>query len=89
MYDFLLQVLVVLGVSKVFETKVGLFQKLGDFGRYWSLFLEYLEGTALSQNDEVSQFFPILLFKQTRLMEKKLGFISGFESFTRNPLLEN
>ncbi|KAK6620142.1 hypothetical protein RUM44_006542 [Polyplax serrata] len=48
------QVLTLLGVGKVFETKRKLLQKLGDFSRFWALFLEFLEVAALSKSSEVS-----------------------------------
>lgn len=43
-----------LGVAKVFESKRKILQKLGDFPRFWSLFLEFLEVAALNKNSEVS-----------------------------------
>lgn len=48
------QVLTLSGVSRVFNTKRQLLQMLGDFGRAWSLLLEFIENAALSKSNEVS-----------------------------------
>ncbi|KAL0268714.1 UNVERIFIED_CONTAM: hypothetical protein PYX00_010542 [Menopon gallinae] len=48
------QVLTLLGVAKVFDSKRKLLQRLGDFQRFWTLFLEFLEVAALNNNSEVS-----------------------------------
>jgi hypothetical protein len=50
---FLLQVLTLSGVARVFNTKRQLLQTLGDFPRAWSLLLEFIENSALSKNNEV------------------------------------
>lgn len=48
------QVLTLSGVARVFNTKRGLLQQLGDFARAWSLLLEFIENAALSKSNEVS-----------------------------------
>lgn len=48
------QVLTLSGVARVFNTKRQLLQALGDFGRAWSILLEFIENSALSKNNEVS-----------------------------------
>lgn len=48
------QVLTLSGVSRVFNTKRQLLQQMGDFGRAWSLLLEFIENAALSKSNEVS-----------------------------------
>lgn len=47
------QVLSLSGVARVFQTKRGMLQMLGDFSRAWILLLEHVENSALSRNSEV------------------------------------
>ena len=53
-FYFVLQVLTLSGVARVFNTKRQLLQTLGNFSKAWSLLLEFVETAALSGNNEVS-----------------------------------
>ncbi|XP_055376967.1 protein MON2 homolog [Condylostylus longicornis] len=47
-------VLILSGVSRVFNAQKNLLQMLGDFSRAWSLMLEFIQNAALNRIDEVS-----------------------------------
>lgn len=88
---FWFQVLTLLGVAKVFETKRQILQRLGDFSRFWSLFLEFLEVAALSKNSEVGLVNCLEILNTVSTLFFSLFSATGFyfcpESISRNIIL--